>query len=113
MLEHHAYAEPRDSVWRPARDLDAVDAHRPAIRPLDAENRLHHRRLARPVRPDQTENLASLHGKADVLHGGKPAEALIESLDLEKGARAHVACPAPLTMPSSPPGKTSTTASAI
>src|SRR5271154_7474294 len=100
MLEHHAYAEPRDSVWRPARDLDAVDAHRPAVRPLDAENRLHHRRLARPVRPDQTENLASIHGKADVLHGGKPAEPLIEALDLQADVGAHVASLTPLTMPS-------------
>src|SRR5271170_3319193 len=113
MLEHHAYAEPGDSVRRPARDLDAIDAHRPAIGPLDAEYRFHHCRLARPVRPDQTENFASLHGEADVLHGGESAESLVERLDLEKGARAHVASLTPLTMPSSPPGKTSTTASAI
>ena len=85
MLEHHPDAEPRDPVRRPAGDLDAVDAHRPGVGPLDAEDRLHHRRLARPVRADQTENLAAPDGEADVLDGGEPAETLVEALDLEHG----------------------------
>ena len=35
MLEHHADAEPRYAVRRPARDLDAVDANRSGVGPLD------------------------------------------------------------------------------
>ena len=58
MLEHHADAEPGDPVRRPARDLAAVDPNRSGVGPLDAEDRLHHRRLARSIRPDEPEDLA-------------------------------------------------------
>ena len=95
MLEHHADAEPRDFVRRPARDLDPVDADRAAVRPLDAENRFHHGGLARPVRPDQTENLAGFDGEADVLHRGQSAEALDEAVDLEKGRALTSPAPRP------------------
>ena len=43
VLEHHAHAEPGDPVRRPARDLPAVDPHRAGVRPLDPQDRFHHR----------------------------------------------------------------------
>ena len=55
MLEHHADAQPRDPVRRPARNLPAVDPNRSRVGPLDAEDRFHHRRLARSIRPDEPE----------------------------------------------------------
>src|SRR5271166_1555178 len=113
MLEHHADAEPRYPVRRPARDLDPVDLNRSVVGPLDSEDRFHHCRLARSIRSDQAENLSPLDREADVPDGRQSAEPLEEALDLELcGRRAHVASRAPLTMPSNPPGKNRTTASA-
>src|SRR5208282_1390498 len=83
------------------------------VGPFDAEDRFHHRRLARSVWSDQAENLSGMNREADVPDGGQSAEPLEEALDLKLGRRgAHVASRAPLTMPSNPPGKVRTTASA-
>src|ERR1700734_3673545 len=113
MLEHHADAEASDLVRRPARDLAVVDPNRPRIGPLDAENRLHHRGLARSIRSDEPENLAGMNREADVLHRREAAEPLLQAIDLERcRAGAHDASRAPLTMPSSPAGKKRTTKSA-
>ena len=105
--------QPRYSVRRPARDLDAINPNRPPIGTLDSEDRFHHCRLARSVRADQAENFSGRDREADVLDRRQPAETLEEALDLQPGRRcAHVASRAPLTMPSNPPGKKSTTVSA-
>ena len=64
MLEDDAGAHPRDLVRRPAGDLDAVDAHRTGIGPLDPHDELHHRRLAGTVRADQAENFAGVDAEA-------------------------------------------------
>src|SRR5208282_4786098 len=110
MLEHHADAEPGDPVRRPARDLPPVDPDRSGVRPLDAEDRFHHRRLARSVRPDEAENLTGADREADVPDRRQAAEPLLKPFDRElwRGS-AHAASLTPLTMPRSPAGKKSTT----
>src|SRR5271165_5633849 len=92
MLKHHAYAQPRYSVRRPPRDLDAVDANRSPVGPLDSEDRFHHCRLARSVRSDQAEDLSGMNRETDVPHRRQSAEPLLEAVDLELGRRlAHAA----------------------
>src|SRR5580698_10208942 len=113
MLEHHADAELSHPVRRPTRDLPAVDPDRSDIGPLDAEDRLHHRRLACSVRPDQLENFAGMNREADVLNRRETAESLLQAVHLKLGrALAHVTSRAPLTMPSNPAGKKRTTINA-
>src|ERR1700729_3671510 len=113
MLEHHADAKLSDPVWRPTRDLTGINPDRSRIGPLDAEDRLHHRRLARSIRSDEPENLAGMNREADVFNRRQTAEPLLQAADLKLGRRlAHVASRAPLTMPSSPAGKKRTTISA-
>src|ERR1700733_8330047 len=113
MLEHHADAEPGNPVRRQAGDFGAVDQHRTAIGPLDPDDRLHDRRFAGAVRPDQAENFAGSDRKADFLDGVEATEALGQPFDLEmRVRRAHTVSRRRVIMPRKPPGKRSTTISA-
>src|SRR6185437_10529448 len=111
MLEHDADTAARDPVRRQSGHFGAFQPHRAGIRPFDAHDELHHRRLAGAVRPDQPENLAALDREADVAHGNEAAEPLGEPRDFETGRhQLSLRCS---TAPSSPFGKNRMTASAI
>ena len=77
MLEDHADAEAGDPVRRPARDLDAFDANRAGVRPLDAHDQLHHRRFAGAIRSDEAENFAAVHRKLMSLTATRPPKRLV------------------------------------
>ncbi len=115
MLEDDADALPRDPVRGPPGDVDAVDRDPAGVQPLDPHDQLHHRRLARPVRPDQAEDLARTDREPDVLHRDQAAEPLGQALDLEY-RRGVAACHCGLgrnAKPSTPSGKNKITQSVI
>src|SRR5580704_10841354 len=115
MLEHHAGAKPGDPVRRPARDLDAADAHRAGIGPLNAHDEFQHRGLAGAVRTDQAEDFSSLDAKRHVLDGNEAAEPLGEAGNLEMGGLGHGQPPSlvRVSRPKKPLGNSSITTSAM
>src|SRR3954454_19662632 len=87
MLEHDAYPLPRDTVGRPAGDIDAVQPDLAGVRPLDPHDALHHGGLAGAIGANQTEDLAGPDGEADVADCDQAAEALDQAVDFEQ--RGH------------------------
>src|SRR6185437_13793568 len=80
---------------------------------LDADDRLHRRRLAGAVGADQPQYLARVDAETDILDGDQAAEALGEAGDLEHGRAAHATPLRRDRRPRKPPGKTRTTTSAM
>ncbi len=67
----------------------AVEADLPAVGGQVAGDEVEDRRLARPVRPDQTGDRPRLHGERARVHGDDAPEALARRFDLEQ--RRHEA----------------------
>src|SRR5882672_3614887 len=94
MLEGAHHAARGDAVRRQAEDRLAGEAHLAARRRIGAGDDVEGGRLAGAVRADHAEDLAFVDLEVERGHGGEPAEALGQLLDLEN--RSH--------MPTRPPG---------
>ena len=62
----------------PPQHVDVTEEGAAAVRLLQRRQRAHQRRLARPVRPEQPEDLAVADGEAQVVDGRQRAKALAE-----------------------------------
>jgi len=71
------------AVRRSPADLGALEADRAGARRQGAGQHVEDRALARPVRPDQAENLTVLDLERDIVDRGEPAEALVKAGDLQ------------------------------
>src|SRR5262249_60014210 len=81
-LERPRDAHAADLVAGRARDVAPLEedpARRRLVEPGDA---VHERRLAGAVRPDDADDLATLHGEVDLAAGDQPAEAPRDAPDL-------------------------------
>src|SRR5262245_54962475 len=98
-------------IRRLAGDIAAFQQDAPGIGWIDAVNQIKHRRFARSIRPDQSEDLALIQGQIEILHGLQAPETLAKTDDAE--ARGHsrhrrVRGHCLWTKPSSPPGTNTT-----
>ena len=66
----------RDSVGRPAGDVDAFEFDRTGIGAFDPHHELHHGGFAGTVGPDQSKNLAWTYLEADIVDRDESAETL-------------------------------------
>src|SRR5262245_3924856 len=73
-----------DLVGRPPGDFPSVEAHAPRVRPDHASDQVEQRRLARPVRPDDADELPGVDVEVDIGSGGYPPKLLGEALDLKE-----------------------------
>jgi hypothetical protein len=62
-------------VGRGARDIASVKVDRPGLGGVEAADAVEDGSLARPVRPNQADDLAVLDRQREVLHGDQAAEA--------------------------------------
>ena len=86
-LEHQADPPPqRGSV---AARVEPEDADAPAVGRPVALQRLDRRRLARPVGPEEREELARRDGEGEPVDGGPLAVALDQAVDDDGGNRVH------------------------
>src|SRR3546814_7778028 len=70
-------------MQRHARQETALDRDSAAVGRKHARYQVEQRRLARPVRPDQAQDFASLEFKRDLVGHHHPAEALAYALQAE------------------------------
>ena len=82
-LERSADAEAIEFGWPQAGDDLAVDLHFTAARRELAEDAVEERRLPATIRPDQSEDLAFPHLKADAVDRGDSAKVLADIGDLK------------------------------
>jgi hypothetical protein len=83
-----ASAISRRTASRIARDIDAVDSQRAAIRSDQGGHEVDERRLARAVRSEQRHDLARLHREVQALERLGLAEELAEAGGLQ--CRIHL-----------------------
>jgi hypothetical protein len=84
VLEGARHAEPRDPVRGDGQQVVAVEAHPPRRRPVETGDHVEHGGLARPVGPDQGEDLPGPDRQVDVGQRGEAAEPDREPGDLEQ-----------------------------
>ena len=77
------------------RDRRSVPGDRAAVERQQLHDRSHRRRLARPVRAQEADELAALDAQADAVEGDDVTEALADVGDLEHVARPYRAGPRP------------------
>src|SRR5690606_73570 len=88
LLEHARRLErapdtgPRDAVRLPAEQVDPAELHR-SRRPGETGDRVHDRRLARTVGPDEEPEVARGDGEVDALDGDEPVELDAQPAHLE------------------------------
>src|SRR5690606_23705004 len=73
---------PRDAVRLPAEQVDPAELHR-SRRPGETGDRVHDRRLARTVGPDEEPEVARGDGEVDALDGDEPVELDAQPAHLE------------------------------
>ena len=88
-LEGSAHAEAIEIAWPHPGRGSAVDADFPAIRRQLAQHAIEQRGFARPIRPDNAQDLAFADLKRHVVDGGDAAKRLAQIGDFED--RAHCA----------------------
>ena len=81
VLEGARDPEPRDVVRFDADDIVPLKTDAPRGRTVEAADAVEHARLARTVRPDQREELATLHEQRNVVEDDEAAEAERDVLD--------------------------------
>ena len=94
-LMGEADAQPADGVRAPPGDLPVPEHDTAGRRPHHAADDPEDRGLPRPVGADQSRDLAGGDLRGDVLHGLKPAEALRDSGEGERGRHPVRPAPAP------------------
>src|SRR3954468_8851113 len=82
-------AEPRATVDRQVRELDAVEVDRARVDRHKADDHVEAGRLAGAVRPEQPDHFAARHVERHVLHHGAGLVLLAQALRAE---RAHAGC---------------------
>ena len=87
LLRQIADAETRAQVHRQLRDVAPAERDAPGIRALKPDNHVEGRRLPRPVRAEQPDDLARLDVQAHAVHHAPPPVAL------HKVARGQSAAP--------------------
>src|SRR5262249_43104653 len=88
------------------------DPEPPGVDLLEVVDAADERRLARPGRPDETDDLAGLHLERHSLQDLEPAEVLVHPLRLDHGVRAGAQVRLPRDE-SAGPGEAAGTESAI
>src|SRR5260221_473669 len=88
VLEGARDARDRDPIGREPGDALSIEKKQPLIRRVNAGEQVEQRGLARPVRSDQSKDLAARDRERNVLQRADAAEALRNVLDLQQGAHA-------------------------
>ena len=84
MLKAAREAKPRHEARRHPGDVALIEAHAAGARPVDAGDEIEGRRLARPIRADERDDLAATDVEIDVVHRHEAAEALAQPHRFEK-----------------------------
>ena len=71
------------TVYRFVRQLDTADENTPVTWPDEATHSVNQRRLAGPVRPNQTDDLTRGDGQGDVVDRSYPTKGYGETANLE------------------------------
>ncbi len=88
ILKRPRHAAMRNLIGRTPREVVVVKPHLTARQRFQTRQQVENRRFARPVRPDQADQVVRPHRQAEAVHGAQPAKVLDQVFRPQQGKLA-------------------------